>query len=83
MFCTGGHLPHGVLHVFTDVAKTLRYYANRNRNNRCQHNQNDRQLPTVIEHHDEQADDRRTFTHNSNQCAGRRRSNLFGIVGDT
>ena len=47
-----------------------------NRHNRRQYNQNDRQLPTVIEHHDEQTDDRCPF-RTTVISAPEERSNLF------
>ncbi|MNL61566.1 hypothetical protein D3C87_1855100 [compost metagenome] len=67
----GSHLPHGVLHVFTDITEALGNDADRNRDNRGQDDQDHRKLPAVIEHHGEQRDDRRPFTHHGHQCTGR------------
>ncbi|MNH29596.1 hypothetical protein D3C79_898380 [compost metagenome] len=49
----GSHLPHGVLHVFADIAETLGNDADSNGHDRRQHNQDHRQLPAVVKHHAE------------------------------
>ena len=78
----GGDLPHRVLHILTDIAKTLGDHADRHRHNRRQYDQDQRQLPAVIEHHHEQTDNRCSFADHGDQRAGRRGGDLLRIIGD-
>ena len=60
LLCAGGHLPHGVLHILADITK--RFDTTRiAMETMGQNDQNQRQLPAVIEHHHKQTDDRGAF----------------------
>ncbi len=83
LLCAGGHLSHRILHILADITEALRHDANSHGHDRSQYDKDQRQLPAVVEHHHEQADNRRAFAHNGNQRAGRGRGNLLGVVGNT
>lgn len=59
-------MPHPRLHIFTDLAKTLRDDADCNRDDWRDNNQNEGELPAIVEHHRKQTDDIGTFTNNGN-----------------
>ena len=83
LFSTGADLSHAALHVFTDFTEADRDFTDNKSHNRRNNDQNQRQLPAVVKHQPEQRNNISAFTDDRNQCAGRRRSHLFGIIGDT